>query len=256
MSELTRFQDAFCAALGGEADALSPWLADTAAPGLAVYRNTVLKGAVDALASNFPTVQRLVGEAWFRAAAREYALAAPPPEPALLGYGAGFPNWLAAFEPAAGLPYLAPAAGLDRLWSEAHLAPPAAPLQGDAFEGLDEDGLAYTAARLHPAARFAWFARNIPSLWLANRPPAEPDGPFELADRPEGVLVTRPGGEVRARVVDAATFAFLCACRDGESLAVAAMRALAQPGADLGRTVVDCLAAGALASLEPKEPAA
>ena len=62
---LGRFQDAFVDALQGvepaaldEADRLIATL--TAQPGFAVYRNTVMKGCVDALRANFPTVERLV----------------------------------------------------------------------------------------------------------------------------------------------------------------------------------------------------
>ena len=52
MSELLAFQDAFVAAVGGERAALSPWLAPgTGEAGLSVYRNTIAKGCVDALAA-------------------------------------------------------------------------------------------------------------------------------------------------------------------------------------------------------------
>ena len=51
---LTDFQDLFVEALyNPEADTLT-LLTDQ--PGFSVYRNTVMKGAVDALLANFPTV--------------------------------------------------------------------------------------------------------------------------------------------------------------------------------------------------------
>ena len=80
MSELLAFQDAFVAALAGDGARLSPWLvsSDADAPGLAVYRNTIAKGCVDALAANFPTVQSMVGEDWFRAAAALFAYLGDP----------------------------------------------------------------------------------------------------------------------------------------------------------------------------------
>ena len=73
-------------------------------PGFQVYRNTVIAGWVDALQANFPTVCQFVGEDWFRAMAREYALSHPPSEPALVRYGAHLPAFLAGFEPTAGMP--------------------------------------------------------------------------------------------------------------------------------------------------------
>ena len=74
--------------------------------GLGVYRNTIASAAIDALAATFATVLLMVGEEWFRAAAREFARAHPPTDPALIGYGADFPQWLADFPPAADAPYL------------------------------------------------------------------------------------------------------------------------------------------------------
>ena len=71
--QLTTFQDGFAAALlppPGAAPAHPAWLdALLAQPGFAVYRNTVLKGCIDALQASYPTVCALVGEEWFRAAA-------------------------------------------------------------------------------------------------------------------------------------------------------------------------------------------
>jgi hypothetical protein len=56
---------------------VDPNHAADAAARFKVYRNTVLKGCVDALAANFPTVLRLVGEDWFRAAALIHVCAEP-----------------------------------------------------------------------------------------------------------------------------------------------------------------------------------
>ena len=58
--QLSTFQDGFSAALlGPPADA--PWLsALESQPGFAVYRNTVLKGCIDALQANYPTVCQLL----------------------------------------------------------------------------------------------------------------------------------------------------------------------------------------------------
>lgn len=54
--QLSTFQNGFSAALLSPAvDA--PWLsALESQPGFAVYRNTVLKGCIDALQGNYPTV--------------------------------------------------------------------------------------------------------------------------------------------------------------------------------------------------------
>ena len=119
MPELLDFQDAFVAALAGSPSALSPWLAPgEGAAGLSVYRNTIAKGCVDALAANFPTVLSMVGEDWFRAAAAVFVREAPPTHAALLDYGEDFPAWLGRFPPAQDTPYLVGIAHLDRLRTE------------------------------------------------------------------------------------------------------------------------------------------
>ena len=187
MPELLDFQDAFVAAIGGHRAALSPWLDEAEHPGLAVYRNTIARGCVDALADNFPTVQTMVGEDWFRAAAALFAREAPPASAALLDYGADFPAWLQRFPPAAELPYLA-----------------------------------QTRLTLHPSVRFAAFDAGLPSLWRAARDGAED---LELSETPETLLLVRQGQTVASRVVGAAQTAFLRACREGVTAAEAAQAA-------------------------------
>ena len=75
-STLDDFQREFAAALLGEATSAAGQ-ALAAQPGFAVYRNTVLRGCVDALAANYPTVATLVGGEWFEAAAGRFARAEP-----------------------------------------------------------------------------------------------------------------------------------------------------------------------------------
>ena len=83
--QLTAFQDGFSAALRGQA-MHAPWLsALESQPGFAVYRNTVLKGCIDALQASYPTVCQLVGTDWFRAAAAVYARAQPPRDGLVVG---------------------------------------------------------------------------------------------------------------------------------------------------------------------------
>lgn len=67
---LADFRTQFVQALfSAEADAAREIAKLVAQPGFAVYRNTVIKGRIDALQANYPAVARLIGEEWFRAAA-------------------------------------------------------------------------------------------------------------------------------------------------------------------------------------------
>ena len=253
---LAAFQDAFTAALAERSAApIAAWLpsADTGETGLAVYRNTIAKGCVDALAANFPTVSSLVGEDWFRAAAGLFATEHPPASAALLAYGEAFPDWLAAFPPAGDLPYLPAMAWMDWRWTTALFAPEAEPLTAEAF-ALAPEALMTARPRLHPSLTFAWFDSGLPSLWLAARDP-EP-GEMELVETPQGVLILRPHDAVRCRLLDAPGFAFLSRARDGASLGEAITAAAqADPAADLAALFAALIADGVFSGLALGDPA-
>jgi hypothetical protein len=242
MPELLDFQDAFVAALGGERAALSPWLAPGAGEA------TIAKGCVDALAANFPTVLPMVGEDWFRAAAALFAREAPPTSAALQDYGEDFPAWLGRFPPAQDLPYLVGVAHLDRLWTEALFAAEAPALSAKALAALPPEALAETRLRLHPSVRFAAFEAGLPSLWSAAR-----DGrdDLELDGTPEALLCVRARGAVRHRVIGMAETEFLRACREGQTTAEAAERALTtDPAANLAALFAGLIADGVFMEID------
>lgn len=76
-----------------------------------IHRNTVLGALVGALRLSHPTVDALVGEAFFDQAASAFARNQPPRTASLSLYGAGFADFLAGFAPT--LPYIADVARLD-----------------------------------------------------------------------------------------------------------------------------------------------
>ena len=247
---LTRFQDAFAQALRSTETAPATEIAALGAqPAFAVYRNTVMKGCIDALQANFPAVERLVGEEWFRAAAAVYVREHLPTEPTLLRYGATFADFLARFEPAAELTYLPDVARLDYLWTEAHTAPDAMALAADTIAQLAPEALGGAVLQPHPAARWAWFAdAPIYTIWSRNRSEGTPDGDIDW--RPEGALLTRARDAVEWIALDAAGCAFLDACAAGGTLAAAAQAALeAQPDADLAQLMSSLFEAGAFGSV-------
>jgi hypothetical protein len=247
---LSRFQDAFARALLAEPAESEDCVAALAAqPAFAVYRNTVMKGCVDALQANFPAVARLVGEEWFRAAAVVYARAELPAQPSLLAYGGSFPDFLARFEPASALPYLADVARLDRLWTESHAAADGPALDRSAFARLAPESLGEAVLEPHPAARWAWFdATPAFTIWSRNRSDGAANG--EIDWRGEGALLTRPAGAVQWLAIDAAACRFLAACAQGAPLSRALEAALeADANANLVRLVNGLLDAGALAGI-------
>lgn len=217
MSALARFQDEFADALyADDASGLASH------PAFAVYRNTVMRGCLDALEANFPAVVCLVGRDWFRAAAAIYAARQPPRDARLMTYGDGFADFLADFEPARDLVYLAAVARLDRLWSESHAAADADTLTASLLQAEPAHRLGDRRLSLHPATR--WLVAPVPvvSIWRASR--AGVAVADDLAWHPEPALVTRVDDGVRVTVVPAASLRFIEACVDGYPLAEAADR--------------------------------
>ncbi|MBD9394570.1 DNA-binding domain-containing protein [Acidovorax sp. ACV01] len=246
--QLTDFQDGFSAALLGAGHApTTAWLvALEAQPGFAVYRNTVLKGCVDALQASYPTVCQLVGEGWFRAAAAVYARQQPPCDGLLVDYGAGFGDFLAGFEPAAGLPYLPAIARLDRGWTECHLAADATAVDRAWWARQAPETLPALQLHPHPAAHWTW-CNGHPAyrLWQSHR-----EGlalPESMAWAGDGGLLTRPHAEVTWRPLSRAGVALMDACAEGLALEAAATRALdTDPATDFAALMGNLLDAGAL----------
>jgi hypothetical protein len=247
---LAQFQDSMTQALLCPQSAPAQIADVTEQPGFAIYRNTVLKGCVEALEANYPAVARLVGEEWFRAAAARYARMTPPREPMLLRYGADFADFLAKFAPAAELPYLADVARLDRYWTESHCARDAPPLDPAAFACCPAEELGAAILCPHPAARWRWFAdAPVYTIWSRNRAPQFEA--LEIAWRPEGALITRPEDGVRWIGLDATGCAFLDACAAGENVAAAVEAALvASRDVDFTRLMASLLEAGAFGALQ------
>jgi len=252
MSTLAEFQMGFVSALRTEAGTpqAGPLPCTLAAmPGFAVYRNTVMKACVDALEANFPTVTRLVGNEWMRAAAAVHAHAELPDGPMLLGYGATFPAFLATFEPAADLPWLPVVATLDRLWIESHAAADAAPLDAAHLAAIERSALLDVRLQPHPTARWAGCSHSpVYTIWSRNRDGSTDEG--EIDWLPEFALITRPQEVVLHRVLGPAGLAFMDACAAGRTLGEATLAALdAEPAADLPALVGSLLEAGAFAAL-------
>lgn len=249
MRGLEEFQDGFARALVSVElpSGLPPDVERVARqPAFSVYRNTVLKGWVDALEANFPAVVRLVGEEWFRAAAAVYARANPPRTVMMVSYGDSFAAFLETFEPAAELPYLPAVARLDRLWTEAHVAADAPVLDAGTFAAMAPEALAATVGVLHPSARIAWCGHTAPSIWLDARGLTPEVHEIAFEARGEGVLLVRAGGPVETLKLTAGGFAFLDASARGLTLAEACGAALAEePSLDLASLTAALIEVGA-----------
>jgi hypothetical protein len=251
-----QFQAAFVDALFAPRERVDPSLRYLVEqPAFAVYRNTVMKGCIDALEANFPAVARLVGSEWFRAAAAVHVATESPRDGRMLIYGDRFADFLRAFEPATELPYLPGVAQLDALWRESHAARDAPALDATGLALVGSEAIGRLKAHPHPAARWAWFdALPVFSIWSRNRRGPDADDiddaqAGELVWQGEGALLTRPADTVHWCAVPKAGCAFLNACAAGQPLTDAAEQALViDPALDVAALFGTLLRVGAFAS--------
>lgn len=200
-----------------------------------VYRNNVVTSLVGALADTFPVTRQLVGDPFFSAMARLFVIEHPPASPLLCDYGDGFADFIRSFAPAAGLPYLADMARLERARVRAYHAADAAALAGDemAAQLSDPMSLALSHVEFHPSAQLVQADYAVVSLWAAHHG----HGELEQVDpfSPEAALVLREDGDAAVVRVPPAAAVFIGRLMDGATFADAA--AAAEPPFDLAASL-------------------
>jgi len=159
---------------------------------LRIYRHHVRHSLTTALAATFPTVQALVGEAFFAGMVRGFIEANMPEQPVLSEYGAGLADFIADFEPARGLPYLADMARLDWAMNLAFHSDPGPALDVAALGTVPPEQL--PTLRLH-LVRGATLIRSeypLDRIWRASQPDAT-DEKVDLAAGGTTLLVQSTG---------------------------------------------------------------
>lgn len=195
-----------------------------------VYRNNVVFGLVRALAAGFSATERIVGAEFFAAMARAYVLAQPPHSPVLLHYGDSMPDFIAAFAPAAELPYLADVARLEAMRNRAHHAADADNLPPAMLARLDPASLQHMHVSLHPSCALLRSEHPAATIWAMN---SDALPLTEIAAwAPEDALVLRVGRGLTQRVdirrLPPGAAAFLDGLRNDQPLGDAALSAFAE----------------------------
>ncbi len=248
MLERSSFHRAFAQSLAGDEDALAPHLADpTHLARARVYRNNVVTACADAIVKNYPTVERLVGEEFMRAAAVAFVGATQPSSPVLALYGDVFPGFLETFPPAAQLPYLGDVARLDRAWTDVFFALNVNPLRPLDIAHLNESEVGVLAPGLHPSVRLVASRWNAWEIWKVNRIEVG-EMQLELKDEPTGALIWWSDDGVADCDLTMSELEFLQAVGKGASLGDA-LNAHDNDAAALLAFFSDMLARGVFAAL-------
>lgn len=227
---------------------LTSWTGASPSKRYGVYRNNVATGLARALAARFPITEKIVGEEFFTAMAREFVLSHPPSSPVLLHYGEDFADFVASFPPAASLPYLRDVVRLENAHIRAYHARDTAPIEAEALSRISADRLGGLTFIFHPSASIVRSAYPIVTIWSMNSG-EQPLAPIMEWHR-EDALVTRPELTVFTRKIEPGTAIFLLALMGGEMLGEAFESALAaDPAFDLGRNLADLMRSGAVADM-------
>lgn len=223
-----------------------------AAARLGVYRANVFGNLTAALRLTYPAVNRLVGEAFFAAAAARFIREASPASPDLHEYGAGFAAFLADYPPAAGLAYLADIARLEWAVCRAIHADPAPPLDPAALAGHED-----AVFTMHPTLTLLRTAGPARAIWEAVLGPddAANDAAKDIALAAidpaapgETLAVLAPDGALLVRALTHAEAALAMALAAGASLSAALS---AVPPEDAAASFAALLAEGFLGACGP-----
>jgi hypothetical protein len=208
----------------------------------AVYRNNVAMALGEALASRFPVIRRLVGEAFFAAMARLYTDTDRPKSPVLAEWGAGFAGFLEGFPPLAAYPYLGDVARIEFARGRAFHAADRLPVDPATVAGADPQRVWLV---LHPSVMLLRLAHPAVSIWARNQPGGEA---LPLGKGPEAALILRDAAfQVPVRALGAGDAALLRAVLDGEPLVLAAAKARdAEAEHDPQPLLVSLMRAGAI----------
>lgn len=209
------YRSAFAAALlDRNADAYPSGLDASSSRRFRVYRNNVHSSLIDALADAYPVVHRLVGDEFFSAMSREYILTERKRESTLALYGAGFPSFIEAFEPASSLQYLGDVARLERARLESLHAADAVVLDRSTLPS-DGEQLLFLRFETHPSLRLVDSPHPVFSIWRANHEEVPGDPISAVSER---ALVSRPGYSVQSVMLQEPDYYFTGLLVQGETI--------------------------------------
>jgi len=218
-----------------------------------IYRNNVVTGLGKAIRNRFPVVEKIVGKEFFAAMARAFVTQQPPRSPVLATYGDNFPTFIAAFQPARDIPYLADIAQLEAARTRAYHAADAMPIDADRLATLDSQLVGSMLVNMHPSAEVVRSPYPVVTIWAMN------SGEQELAPianwSGEDALVARPCLEVEVRRLPPGGAAFLLALTAGRPLGEAAEAAVADdPDFDLTSNLAGLIGSGLAGNIALRQP--
>ena len=183
---------------------------------IAVYRNNVFVGLVEALRARYPAIVNAVGIEFFNALARDFAAFHQPRSPVMMDYGSDFPDFIEQCDALQDYPWMSDVARLERGMTEIYHARDQESVSASLFAGLTSQSLATLRVKFIDACALICSKYPLVTLWRMNRGQIEPAPLDDL--KPESALVYRENYEVEVKAQSQDEGVFLKAVIDGQNL--------------------------------------
>jgi hypothetical protein len=160
-----------------------------------IYAGSITENLIKALRENFPVIEKLVGDEFFRFMAYEYIVKTRSVSPNLGDYGSSFSDFVKHFPSAQCLPYLADVCRLEWYWHKAYA--------GINYSPFDVNELSQIDANCHRTLNFKRCANSyllksnypIKIIWELNQRD-ELKEEIQLQEQKLHLLIWRPNMEV------------------------------------------------------------
>lgn len=217
------------------------------AAALDIYRNNYRGNLHDTLAGAYPVIEQLVGKDFFRLLTRKFIEQHPSRSGNLHHYGAEMANFVAAFAPAQGLPYLSDVAALEWACHRAYFAADVATLDINRLSQIAPDHYPNLILFTHTVCHVVRSKYPIAAIWHAHQPGAPSDFHIDLDSGACFALATRNNDVVRVSELTEAEAVWLLSIQAGNSLGVATSATLdSYPDFDLRAALLNLVAQGVL----------
>ena len=218
-----------------------------------IYRNNFYVAVINVLKERFPVTERIVGEDFFKATAREFVERTPPKGQSNLSYGCTFPEFLQSFPPVSDLPYLADVARLEWARFEAAISEDQPTVTSQDFSGINPAHAALVKLNLHTSTHVLTSDFPVYDIWRTNH---EDDEVQSLRDSAgsQAVLIARSHKGIEVHQIPVAGVRFMEALTSGSTLGQAFERMSNQLSPnDMSEILALLLATGAVTGLSLPE---
>jgi hypothetical protein len=180
---------------------------------MSIYRNNVRSSLINTLLNTYPLMIKLVGQDFFRIAAKDYIKQYPSCSSNLHDYGQYFSDFLASYPPVKSLTYLAEVAHFEWICHTLDFAADHPPFDIQFLEKLSPDAYPRLHFVLHPASQVVHF--HYPILRIIELCKEENQEMIDINTGGNHLLIIRRDLDIKLVLLEAAESAFLMALQEG-----------------------------------------